>query len=391
MKKLIPLVIILSIFMACKSERKDTDGLLRIPINVEDVTSDAASFLEKIEIVPLETNDSILFSYPSKILYDKETDTYAVMNRMNVFTFTGEGKAIGSSVNKRGQGPDEYTMIVDMKFNHFLGGIDLLSPYGTIYTYSPTFKLLARRSFKPEFPVSYMMPLSVDNYLFSFPYLWTDQEVAFMNISTGNTTYVKYQGMISGGNGLEHQHFHKLGDSFYFIPQGVNYYFYKIDTLEKKVSPAIFLDFGVNEIKEGELPGRASGKRVDNDKDRMDIADEYSVRHNFLRKSDKYVIPMQKFFNEHYVYIYMVKGQESYGRHYIYNRMRDVGYLIKRGEPFCMYPCFAIDGNVLLAVCQPSELPMCVDRKFMAPEEIATMEGIKDEDNSIIIKYHLKR
>lgn len=139
------------------------------------------------------------------------------------------------------------------------------------------------------------------------------------------------------------------------------------------------------------MPGRASGKRVDNDKDRMDIADEYSVRHNFLRKSDKYVIPMQKFFNEHYVYIYMVKGQESYGRHYIYNRMRDVGYLIKRGEPFCMYPCFAIDGNVLLAVCQPSELPMCVDRKFMAPEEIATMEGIKDEDNSIIIKYHLKR
>lgn len=86
--------------MACKSERKNTDGLLRIPINVEDVTSDAASFLEKIEIVPLETNDSILFSYPSKILYDKETDTYAVMNRMNVFTFTGEGKAIGSSVNK---------------------------------------------------------------------------------------------------------------------------------------------------------------------------------------------------------------------------------------------------------------------------------------------------
>lgn len=155
MKKLIPLVIILSFFMACKSERKNTDGLLRIPINVEDVTSDAASFLEKIEIVPLETNDSILFSYPSKILYDKETDTYAVMNRMNVFTFTGEGKAIGSSVNKRGQGPDEYTMIVDMKFNHFLGGIDLLSPYGTIYTYSPTFKLLARRSFKPEFPVSY--------------------------------------------------------------------------------------------------------------------------------------------------------------------------------------------------------------------------------------------
>ena len=40
------------------------DGLERIPVNVEDVAEDAGAFLEKIEIVPLETNDSILFDTP---------------------------------------------------------------------------------------------------------------------------------------------------------------------------------------------------------------------------------------------------------------------------------------------------------------------------------------
>lgn len=40
----------------------------------------------------------------------------------------------------QGQGPNEYYMVVDMKFNPYLKGIDLLNPYGVIYTYSSDFK-----------------------------------------------------------------------------------------------------------------------------------------------------------------------------------------------------------------------------------------------------------
>lgn len=144
-------------FVACKDTKDIADNLIRIPVNVDNVTEEVSSFLEKIEIVPLETNDSILFNIPSSIFYDKKSDMYVLMSDMDVFTFTGDGKSIGSSVKKRGQGPDEYTMVVDMKFNHFLGGIDLLNPYGTIYTYTPTFELLARRTFDPEFPLSFIL------------------------------------------------------------------------------------------------------------------------------------------------------------------------------------------------------------------------------------------
>ena len=381
--------ILIWMFVACESAQKEADSLERIPINVDDVAEDASAFLEKIEIVPLETNDSVLFDTPSIVFYDKGADMYVLMSDMDVFTFSGDGKSIGSSVKKRGPGPEEYQLVVDMKFNHFLHGIDLLTPYGTIYTYSPTFELLARRAFKPEFPLSYMMPLDSCNYVFKYASLWVDQEVGFVNLQTGDIHLATYTGMISSGNGLNHPHFHRIGDDFYFIPQGVDYYIYRMDTLRKEVFPVMYLDFGAAEIKDNELPGRASGKRVDNDKDRMNVANESAERRNFLNESTEYVVPMQKIFNGKYVYICMRKGQEMW--HYVYDRSKEKGYLLKNEKPLRMYPCFGLDGNVLLAVCQPMELPLVVDRRFMSPEQVAMMEGLKEDDNPVILKYYLKQ
>lgn len=389
MKKSVLLVILMAFFVACKDETKVAGSLEKILVNVEEVAEDVGAFLEKIEIVPLETNDSILFDSPSSIFYDKEADMYVLMSDMDVFTFTGGGKSIGSSVKKRGPGPDEYLMVVDMKFNHFFHGIDLLNPYGTIYTYSPTFELLARRTFKPEFPLNYIMPLDSCRYTFQYSSLWVDQEIGFVDLHTGNISLATYNGMISGGNGLNHPHFHKIGDEFYFIPQGVDYYIYQVDTLRKEVFPVMYLDFGEAEIKEDELPGRASGKRVDNEKDRLEIFNERLERKRFVDESVDYVVPMQKIINEKYVYICMKKGQGTW--HYIYNRSIGKGYMIKNEKPLRMYPCFGLDGNALLAVCQPVELPLVVDRRFMSPEQIAIMENLQEDDNPVILKYYLKQ
>jgi len=37
-----------------------------------------------------------------------------------VSTFSGTGKFISNSINRQGQGPEEYSMAVDIKFNPFL-------------------------------------------------------------------------------------------------------------------------------------------------------------------------------------------------------------------------------------------------------------------------------
>ena len=82
-----------------------------------------------------------------------------------VFTFYGNGKYIDNSKRMNGQGPKEYNMVLDINFNPYLKGIDMLNPYGTVYTYSPTFELLAKRKFKPEFPLEYLMALDAENYI----------------------------------------------------------------------------------------------------------------------------------------------------------------------------------------------------------------------------------
>ena len=215
----VSIVLLLVLICGCSSmNQKMNDGIERIPIDVHNVSRDASLFIDKIELVPLETNDSSLLHKYRKVMYDKETDVYAVYTREQViFTFSGNGAFISNSKKMQGQGPDEYHMAIDVKFNPYLQGLDLLNPYGTIYTYSLDFKLLAKRKIKPEFPIDHLIAFNTEEYIFTYPSLWTDQEVAFANLRTQQIYNANYNGTISSGNSMDKECFYKIGDNFYFI------------------------------------------------------------------------------------------------------------------------------------------------------------------------------
>lgn len=389
MKK-ISVIILVIIVSACSTRNRNIpDGVEIVPVEVHEVSQDASSFLEKIEIVPLETNDSSLFHKDTKVIYDKSMDMYAIYTSDQiVFTFSGDGKYIDNSKRMKGQGPEEYGMVLDINFNPYLKGIDMLSPGGTIYTYSPTFELLSKRKFESEFPVDYLMALDSDNYIFTHPFMWTDQEVSFVNLKTQQVVYSHYKGTISGNN-MSHECFYHIGEHFYFVPFGLNYYFYRIDAKEKKLTPIIYLDFGDSEVKADGLPGRAGGKRS-NDEERGEITKEATERYQFLKKSEN-LLPILKFFNDDYIYLYIVKTARGYGSHFMYNRKKKEGFLIKEGKPFIMYPCFGIVDNVLLSICEPDRISEIVDRNLMSSGEIQKMEQLKEDDNPVIVKYYLKK
>ena len=389
----ISVVLLLVLFCGCSSKDKKMNvEIERIPINVYNISQDASSFIDKIELVPLETNDSSLLHKYGKVMYDKETDVYAVYTRDQViFTFSGNGDFISNSKKMQGQGPDEYYMVVDMKFNPYLKGIDLLNPYGTIYTYSSDFKLLGRRKIKPEFPIDHLMALNLEEYIFTYPFLWTNQEVAFANLKTQQVYNADYSGTISSGNSMAKDCFYKIGDDFYFIPPGINYYFYRIDTKGMKLIPIMYLDFGDLEIKEADLPGRAMGKRVDSDEERARVVKEAQERAQFLRHSNNHIVPLIKFFNDDYVYVYFVKSTQGTGSNFIYNRKTKKSFLTKEDKPFIMNFCFGIVDNVLLSIRQPEYVSRLVDRRLMSTEEIYKMEQLKEDDNPVIIKYYLKK
>lgn len=75
----VSIVLLLVLICGCSSmNQKMNDGIERIPIDVHNVSRDASLFIDKIELVPLETNDSSLLHKYRKVMYDKETDVYAV-------------------------------------------------------------------------------------------------------------------------------------------------------------------------------------------------------------------------------------------------------------------------------------------------------------------------
>ncbi|RHM60848.1 hypothetical protein DWZ57_13690, partial [Bacteroides fragilis] len=81
---------------------------------------------------------------------------------------------------------------------------------------------------------NYNGTISSGNSIFTYPSLWTDQEVAFANLRTQQIYNANYNGTISSGNSMDKECFYKIGDNSYFIPPGINYYFYRIDTKEMK-------------------------------------------------------------------------------------------------------------------------------------------------------------
>lgn len=387
----ISISLFLVIVYACSSgKRKNIDGIENIPVEVHNVSLNASSFLEKIEIVPLETNDSSLIGKCKKIAYDKAMDIYAIYDGNQVVsTFSGKGNFIGSSSKVQGQGPEEYSMAVDMKFNPYLSGIDLLDPYGIIYTYSPGFKLLSKKKIESEFALNSLMALSSDRYVFTNPFIWTDQEVLFADMKTQKMKSSSYKGTISVENTMDKERFYTIGDKFYFVPNGINYYFYQIDEKEMKLTPIVYLDFDDSAIEEDALPGRATGEKYKSDKKMSEVTEETQERADFLRKSNN-VIPLIKFFNDDYVYVFFVQNRNS-GSHFIFNRKKKEGFLLRDEKPFIMKFCFGIVDNVLLAICHPSEVSMYIDPQFMSSEEIHKMEQLKEDDNPIILKYYLKK
>lgn len=389
MKKISIIILLIVVYACSESENKLSEGIEIIPVDVHKAIGDASSFIEKIELVPLETNDSSLFFRCNKVIYDKNTDIFAIYTSDQiVYTFTGEGQYIDNSKKVHGRGPKEYMMVLDININPYLKGIDLLNPYGTIYTYSPTFELITKRQFKPEFPIDYSMALDSNNYIFNHPYVWTNQELSFINLDTKQVVNANYEGTISGNN-MSHHCFYHIDDSFYYVPFGLNYYFYRIDKENKKLEPIMYLDFGDAEVKQEGLPGCGHGKRTDSDEERRRITQDAIERYKFLRKTENY-LPLIKFFNEDYVYVYLAKTNRGYGSHFIYNRKQKEGYLCKEGEPLIMYPCFGMVDNVLLSICQPEYISRVVGRNLMSSEEIHKMETLKEDDNPVILKYYLK-
>jgi len=140
-------------------------------INVDLDKSQKASlfdYFSHIELIPLETSDDVLIGYCEEIVYYQ--NRYYIFDRkqLSVQVFDDAGKFI-FQIDKRGQGPGEYTDLTSMILNPFTGNIDLTG-MGFIYSYDLTGKHVK----------TFLRPENQTNYYWNFIAINANMYVCFV-------------------------------------------------------------------------------------------------------------------------------------------------------------------------------------------------------------------
>lgn len=142
-KKLIPLILLASLFFGCKHEKEDASSFYMLDCRYSDKMEIRLSdFAESIEFIPLETTEESLISTILKI---RSTPDYYYITHSNMSSathirvFDKKGNYI-QTINKIGEGPDEYPYISDFLID--AEGNLVIATQFKLLTYSPDYSSL---------------------------------------------------------------------------------------------------------------------------------------------------------------------------------------------------------------------------------------------------------
>ena len=155
-------------FNACRRELKPRcKDCLILNASLDAKTLPMDRLFDKIEIIPIETTDNSLIKF---YVYDYLNGKHYILDPLQyiLFIFDEKGNYL-DRIDKRGQGPDEYTYIYDFTLNPEKGHIEILSPFRFIYCYDfsgnhlKTYDLNKSNMQAPG--IRYMQILDDENYV----------------------------------------------------------------------------------------------------------------------------------------------------------------------------------------------------------------------------------
>ena len=159
--------IIFLLFCSCNLQ-KSSDNITELYIVLNDEKKNASDFIEKMEVIVLETNDNCLISNIDKVKYINEKLYILDRNINSLFVFNKDGSC-DTILSKRGVGPGEYIQVVDFNVNDKY--IQIMDHARSIKKYNHDLKFVSEIKFNNSFEFT-----AKDDILF----LW--------NESTGSKT-----------------------------------------------------------------------------------------------------------------------------------------------------------------------------------------------------------
>lgn len=351
-------------------------------------------FIDRIEVVPLETGSMSLIDQYRKIEFYDDFGGYLVVDkRQTVYLFTKEGDFISSSQKCRGNGPDQYNILVDAVYNPFNKSIEVLNPFGSIYSYDLSFNFLGKRDLqeKSTHTFSRFYPLNNDSYIL-LPTLLGEKDavMCFCDYSQQRIISVEdYTADFISTLTMNHNPFLRLNGELYFLPICFDYNIYRIDEDSCKLSRYMSYSFGDNIIKEDleKRFGDMSNQKSDEESLKKSFAVMGKVN-DYLLQSD-IPIPMIKQMNDSYLYFYVINN--GVRETVIYDRKSKKSILHSNKHPECLNFCLHLDRNYLYSIIYPYEVDKYIDKSLLNENELNKLNLVKDDDNPIIVRYVLRK
>ena len=374
MKKIISIGLCLLLFCSCV-DKKPSDGCPVLRVSLERQEVSMKDLFSRLEVIPLETNDSCLLVFPDKVLCANGRYEVFDHKRFALFLFDEEGQFV-RQVGRRGEGVGEYREVYDVAHDSRNGHICLLSPFWEMFVYDAEGRFLERLQL-PE-KSNYQALMDYGDYFVTWTLPITDEECGISVISKDSLQCVReYWHGNPNTMFLFPRAFYQFGEDLYFF-RPFQREVYRIDLNGMQV--AYRWDFGNDNysIEDFGVSLKEKGDRREGNKLIEKLRDStipYCIQEN--RQNNKY-----------YYAQFVFEFAPRVGDHLFYRKSDGKSFFFRQTtEGVILNPMYFCD-EFLLSLASHEDMEAY--KHVLDEQEFAKLKGRTEEDNPFLVKCYFK-
>lgn len=379
-KTIVSLISVAILLCSCskKEHREQITTFEKVTVDMKQiVTGTMNELFDKIELLPLETTDSVLVGNILSYIYVKDKYHIVVDRRFVINVFDTNGKCIGNSGNVIGNGPEEYNILLDVLFNPYSNTIEVLTSDMKIKVYDVKFNYVDEKKMMENNHLMYYdaFPVSKDNYMLLPSTLEKDfNHIIFYDFKKQKLVKkisFPYTAQINSVKTPISQ----VSSEICFIPKVSTYVGYIVDRKSFTLEPSFKIDFRSDSLDMIKLNRKFP---------------EQNRLSDYLFSESNYPIPMETLFNDQFIVSSI--HQRNRDLTFVYDRKKHAKMLIDRKfkNGLLAADYYTLDGSTLLAITPPEYLNLFIDTTLLDEKNKAILASINKDDNPVIMRFKLK-